>query len=83
MNKELIKELTQSLELISKSESKGRKKGGYGDWEGRAFSELDRLIDSDGKLIESKLENFIWEGIFVSDQPSSLIKGVTYNNKFF
>lgn len=83
MNKELIKELNQSVELISNSESKGKKKGGYGDWEGRAFSELDRLIDSDGKVIESKLENFIWEGIFVSDQPSSLIKGVTYNNKFF
>ena len=51
MSKELIKELNQSVELISNSESKGKKKGGYGDWEGRAFSELDRLIDSDGKVI--------------------------------
>ncbi len=83
MDKELIKELNLSLKLIIDSESKERKKDGYGDWEGRAFSEIDRLIDSDGKLIESKLENFIWEGVFVSDQPSALIKGVSYNNKFF
>jgi len=83
MDKKLIKELNQSIELIRKSEIKERKENDYGDWEVRAFSELEKLIDSGGRIIESKLESFIWKGIYVTDQPSTTIKGVTYNNIFF
>jgi putative sugar O-methyltransferase len=83
MDKKLIEELNLSLRLVVDSKNKERNKNGYGDWEDRAYSELDKIIGPDDKILESKLERFIWDGVFVTDQPTTSVKGVSYNNKFF
>lgn len=83
VSKNLLKDLSLSVNLIFGNKEHKSNKNGYGDWDERSYDEIKKILNVNGEVDSHKISRFLRDGVYVSDSPSTTLKGYSARNWFF
>jgi len=81
--KKLLEELSLSVAFIFGNKVQNSNEKSYGDWDSRSYDEIKKILNYDGEVDALKISRFLRDGVYVSDSPSTTIKGYSGRNDFF